>query len=736
MRSSKAVGIKTMNGSKAAGDSSQSGRAWVRMTPAAAFSPRDTAEGGIVFKNRMWLSNGYYHGSILHRDLWSSSDGVNWVRVLDNTPYDGYSDMVVFKGRLWAIKGSVWNSRDGVRWTCVLEKTPFGGRGYGEALVHDGRLWVLGSGPDVWSSPDGVNWTCVCREAPYGKRYAAEVVSHNGRLWLMGGSTPGPNNPPEKGYPNSTTHNDVWSSADGVEWKREIEHAPWDPRQWFAAVCYDGEIWVLCGYDNVKQRNMADVWHSRDGIEWRELVSETQFSPRHEPACYVFDGSLWVVAGNSWPLDNDVWRLTRAGKAGHAARGAARMQDGGKDCAWSRDDSSWGAMREAFQKTRRMAGFLAAPESAANVGMLLSDLTGSVFYRKYPYEPWNDQNRWTQNHAALWAALGQSQVPADAVWAEALSPAALERFRALIILGVRILTDEQAAMLREWVNNGGVLIAGGGVSLYRADGGQQGNYLLNDVFGLNHAGNMDVSDPKLIDTYCIMRHGSMPKAVFGAEPENFRHMVFRAVKPESSLGLYKVSDAASAFLPGIPAGTGCEYDMPLGYDKVKPGSAAVLAAFANGDPALTVNKAGKGLCYFWAPVYPALCHVARDWEEALNIHCFWPNVRELLAAMVRGGLAYRKTALPVEVTGVSNHVEVDVRQQPGRNRWLVHLRDFEAAPGGVKGAAMAVHAPAGATVKRVFYPDTDTDAELQRARNGVTAMLRDFKARDMIVVEW
>ena len=88
-------------------------------------------------------------------------------------------------------------------------------------------------------------------------------------------------------------------------------------------------------------------------------------------------------------------------------------------------------------------------------------------------------------------------------------------------------------MLREWVNNGGVLIAGGGVSLYRADGGQQGNYLLNDVFGLNHAGNMDVSDPKLIDTYCIMRHGSMPKAVSGAEPENFRHMVFRAVKPES-----------------------------------------------------------------------------------------------------------------------------------------------------------------------------------------------------------
>ena len=24
----------------------------------------------------------------------------------------------------------------------------------------------------------------------------------------------------------------------------------------------------------------------------------------------IFDGSLWVVAGNTWPVVNDVWRLT------------------------------------------------------------------------------------------------------------------------------------------------------------------------------------------------------------------------------------------------------------------------------------------------------------------------------------------------------------------------------------------------------------------------------------------
>jgi hypothetical protein len=40
------------------------------------------------------------------------------------------------------------------------------------------------------------------------------------------------------------------------------------------------------------------------------LETTTKFSPRHEPTVYVYKGSVWVVAGNSWPLMNDVWRLT------------------------------------------------------------------------------------------------------------------------------------------------------------------------------------------------------------------------------------------------------------------------------------------------------------------------------------------------------------------------------------------------------------------------------------------
>ena len=282
---------------------------WLCVTEKAAFSPRDTSEDA-VFNGKMWISNGYYHGNVLTRDLWRSEDGATWTRVSDATPYDGYSEMVVYKGKMWAIKGSVWSSADGEEWTQVLEKTPFGIRGYGEAVVFQDRIWQLGSGKDVWHTTDGAEWTCATDSAAYGKRSATAVAVFEDKLWVMGGSTSKRNDPPEKGYDTMTTLNDVWCSADGATWDRVLEHAPWAPRMWFIARAYAGRLWIIGGYDNVNSRNLGDVWYTEDGKTWHEFKAKTVFSPRHEPTVYVYDNSLWVVAGNHWPVQNDVWRLT------------------------------------------------------------------------------------------------------------------------------------------------------------------------------------------------------------------------------------------------------------------------------------------------------------------------------------------------------------------------------------------------------------------------------------------
>jgi len=289
--------------------SAASAPAWNKLVDKAAFSPRDTAED-CVFGGKMWISNGYYHGGVLTRDLWQTADGLTWERVSDATPYDGYSEMVAYDGKMWAVKGSVWSSSDGVNWTCELEKTPFGRRGYGELVVFKGKMWQLGSGADVWNTTDGATWTQVTAAVPYGKRAASAVVVFDDKLWLIGGRITAQNTPPEKGYKKFTTFNDVWCSTDGKEWTCVLESAPWPPRMWFVAQVYRDRLWTIGGYSNVNAKNLGDVWSTQDGATWTEFKAEPCFEPRHEPTCYVFDDSLWVVAGNTWPVRNDVWRLT------------------------------------------------------------------------------------------------------------------------------------------------------------------------------------------------------------------------------------------------------------------------------------------------------------------------------------------------------------------------------------------------------------------------------------------
>jgi hypothetical protein len=299
-------------GSLASGDTP--GR-WVRVLEHAPFSPRDTAEP-FVFDGKMWLSNGWEGDDTkVNRDLWWSTDGVTWTQALDETPYEGYSEIVVYRGKVWAIKGSVWNSSDCLHWTKVCDKTPLGsftpaGSAYAEAVVHDGKIWYLGASDAVWCTTDGANWERVLEHAPYGPRLAAGVVSFGGKLWVIGGSTAERSDPPEEVYPNTTTHNDVWCSAGGRNWTRVISHAPWQRRMWTVATVYAGRIWLLGGFANWERKNFAEAWYSRDGANWFKYDGGPMWAPRHETAPFAYDGSLWVVGGNTWPLVNDVWRLT------------------------------------------------------------------------------------------------------------------------------------------------------------------------------------------------------------------------------------------------------------------------------------------------------------------------------------------------------------------------------------------------------------------------------------------
>jgi hypothetical protein len=218
-------------------------------------------------------------------------------------------------------QNDVWRSEDGVRWTPVTDRVPWGPRVLHHTVAFQGRLWVMGGQTlpqfvardarerfynDVWSSPDGVTWTQVTSGAGWPPRgMIGGSAVFRGRIWLLGGGTY-----ETPGSPARRFTNDVWSTADGVEWQRHVAEAPWPPRQYHDVAVFDGRLWVLEGYgyspSSSTPGNLNDVWYSEDGVTWCELPG-TPWAPRHAASLFVHADALWVVAGNN--MTSDVWSL-------------------------------------------------------------------------------------------------------------------------------------------------------------------------------------------------------------------------------------------------------------------------------------------------------------------------------------------------------------------------------------------------------------------------------------------
>ena len=208
---------------------------WVKVTERADWAARDSC-GEVVYKDRLWLLGGWFDSfSAPPRDVWSSPDGATWTLVAKEAAWKS-SDLpmsVVFDGRIWLMGG--W---------------------------FNGRLPGHGASDEVWSSTDGVNWTLATKTPGWSPRIAAGAVVFKGRMWIIGGT--------ENYYfgDDTSLKNDVWSTANGKEWKREIASAPWSPRAYHAAVVHDGKLWVIGGGNYVpKYRASNDVWSSRDGVK-------------------------------------------------------------------------------------------------------------------------------------------------------------------------------------------------------------------------------------------------------------------------------------------------------------------------------------------------------------------------------------------------------------------------------------------------------------------------------------
>src|SRR5262245_33458168 len=105
-------------------------------------------------------------------------------------------------------------------------------------------------------------WTKVTDRANFAPRDGAGALVFRDRLWLLGGW-----NPRDKAHFPTDCVSEVLSSTDGVTWKVETPRAPWEERHTAGYVVHQGRMWIVGG-DPLQSHYQNDVWSSADGLNW------------------------------------------------------------------------------------------------------------------------------------------------------------------------------------------------------------------------------------------------------------------------------------------------------------------------------------------------------------------------------------------------------------------------------------------------------------------------------------
>ena len=314
-----AIGLIAQVGARA----SEHAADWV-LEGEAAWQAR-ACQGECVYRDQLWILGGWLKANEApQRDVWSSADGREWKLVTKSAPWV-HSDLpmaIAFKDRMWMMGGwhdgpapgrsashQVWSSTDGADWRQVTTAAAWSPRIAAGLVEFRGLMWLLGGiegyyagddtklKNDVWSSADGKEWKLETAHAGWSPRAYHQAVVLDGKIYVFGGGI------------SKQAKNDVWSSRDGVSWTCEAEAAPWLPRVWFSAAVYRNRLWVLGGSRG--QDTLGDVWHSKDGRIWQRLETKTTWQARYEHSAFVFQDKLWIAGGLRRPLSlsNEVWSL-------------------------------------------------------------------------------------------------------------------------------------------------------------------------------------------------------------------------------------------------------------------------------------------------------------------------------------------------------------------------------------------------------------------------------------------
>jgi len=279
---------------------------WRRIDNTDSWQPRD-GPGLLLLKGELYLLGGWLWGPT-SSEVWKTRDLVHW-EFLGDAPWPARhgAGWVVHEERLYVVGGDwlrdTWSSANGTDWVQHSATAPFGTLYTPNVASVGGRLVLYGGqgGTDgvnkVWESRDGASWQLLQDSAPWtGRGLVHGSAVHDGRIFLVGGGVKAV--PPGQSSPETSQEfSDIWSSADGVDWRLEADSLGFAPRTHFSLTATPKGCFVSDGSVGTQAAVSNDLFHAVDCVNFAPVPDTPPLPPRHASAMAYFNGSLVILGG-------------------------------------------------------------------------------------------------------------------------------------------------------------------------------------------------------------------------------------------------------------------------------------------------------------------------------------------------------------------------------------------------------------------------------------------------------
>ncbi|WP_121357331.1 alpha-amylase family protein [Flavisolibacter nicotianae] len=268
---------------------------------------------------------------------------------------------------------------------------------------------------------------------------------------------------------------------------------------------------------------------------------------------------------------------------------------------------------EAFQFVKANEELLVQHVPVANIGIYYSNPT-RISYRSKTAEG----DRFGAEIRGVESVLMENHIPHDFILDDQVSKERLQKYKLVILPNVRCMADKEIEVLKNYVREGGNLVATYSTSLCDTRGNDRADFGLSELFGVRYAGKKENTRK---DNYqYILDKGHPLVKVDSPKTE----LLFTA----GYTALTKPRDKATVICTWVPA-------IPN-----QPPDKAWVREFSTAYPTIVENKYGKGTVFYFA-----------NQPDLLSYETGHPDPRNLLLRTIR---YLAGTAIPIETNAPSS----------------------------------------------------------------------------------